>query len=94
MILGKVMVPVVSSAKNKSLNGLKIFVIQPLNENLQPATGSSGAVFLALDHVQAGEGDIVLVSREGNGCRQMLADDGAPVNAVISAIVDQVQSPA
>ena len=86
MILAKVLSPLVSTQKNKSLHALKIFVVQPLDEALKPV----GVSFLALDHVQAGEGDVVLICREGNGCRQMLNDDGAPVNAVIAGIVDQV----
>jgi microcompartment protein CcmK/EutM len=86
MILAKVLESVVSSQKNKSLHGKKIFVVQPLNQNGENA----GVVFLALDHVQAGPGDTVIVCREGNGCRQILSDDGAPVNAVIAGIVDAI----
>ena len=90
MILGKVLAPVVSTQKNKSLHAQIIFVVQPINEELKPMLGAAGTPILALDHVQAGEGDIVIVCREGNGCRQLLADDGAPVNAVIAGIVDSV----
>jgi microcompartment protein CcmK/EutM len=86
MILGKVLDNVVSTEKNSSLDSKKIFVIQPIDEKGQ----KSGSVFLALDSVQAGTGDTVIVCREGNGCRQILADDGAPVNAVIAGIVDAV----
>jgi ethanolamine utilization protein EutN len=90
MILAKVLSPVVSTEKNKSLRAKKIFVVQPLNMELKPLSGSAGTPILALDHVQAGEGDIVIICREGNGCRQLLGDDGAPVNAVIAGIVDAV----
>jgi ethanolamine utilization protein EutN len=86
MILGKVLESVVSTQKNKSLDSKKIFVIQPLNEKCE----NRGSVFLALDSVQAGPGDTVIICREGNGCRQILSDDGAPVNAVIAGIVDAV----
>jgi microcompartment protein CcmK/EutM len=86
MILAKVLENVVSTEKNVSLHGKKIFVIQPIDENGE----KMGSPLLALDHVQAGTGDTVIVCREGNGCRQLLADDGAPVNAVIAGIVDQI----
>jgi len=86
MILGQVLESVVASQKNQSLHGKKIFTVQPVNEKCE----KSGSVILALDHVQAGPGDIVLICREGNGCRQMLSDDGAPVNAVIAGIVDHI----
>ncbi len=86
MILAKVLENVVSTQKNRSLDSKIIFVVQPIDEN-----GSKvGSVFLALDRVQAGPGDTVIVCREGNGCRQILSDDGAPVNAVIAGIVDAV----
>jgi microcompartment protein CcmK/EutM len=86
VILAKVLESVVSTQKNSSLNSKTIFVVQPIDEN-----GSKvGSVFLALDQVQSGPGDTVIVCREGNGCRQILVDDGAPVNAVIAGIVDAV----
>ena len=86
MILAKVLESVVSSQKNSSLGSKTVFVVQPINEMGQKV----GSVFLALDHVQAGPGDTVIICREGNGCRQILSDDGAPVNAVIAGIVDAV----
>lgn len=86
MILAKVLENVVSTQKNKSLDSRQIFVVQPLNEKCE----NKGSVFLALDTVQAGPGDTVIICREGNGCRQILSDDGAPVNAVIAGIVDAV----
>jgi ethanolamine utilization protein EutN len=84
MILARVLESVVSTAKHSSLHALIIFSVEPVNEKLQ----KSGTPFLALDQVQAGPGDIVLICREGNGCRQILNDDQAPVNAVITGIVD------
>jgi ethanolamine utilization protein EutN len=86
MILAKVLESVVSTQKDATFEGRKIFSIQPLNEKLQPA----GTPMLAFDHVQAGPGDVVIVCREGNGCRQMWGLDQAPVNAVIAGIVDSL----
>lgn len=86
MILAKVLEPVVCTIKDSNFDGKKIFVVQPVDENLK----AKGVSFLAFDSMQAGPGDFVLVCREGNGCRQMWGQDQAPVNAVISAIVDSV----
>jgi microcompartment protein CcmK/EutM len=87
MILAKVLEQVVSAQKDPSFEGRKIFTVQPLNEKLAP----SGTPYLAFDHVQAGPGDVVIICREGNGCRQMWGLDQAPVNAVIAGIVDAVE---
>jgi len=50
----------------------------------------NGRVFLAVDSVQAGVGDLVLAAREGNTARQILGRDEDPLHAVILGIVDAV----
>ena len=91
MILGKVTGTVVSTAKHSSYVGHKLLIVQPIDE-----TGaSSGKTFLAVDNAQAGEGDTVLVLREGNGVRQILqADSPPPILELIVGIVDQIEVPA
>jgi ethanolamine utilization protein EutN len=55
------------------------------------APEDGGASFLAVDTVQAGPGDRVLVMREGNGVRQILgAGDRVPIRSLIVGIVDEV----
>jgi microcompartment protein CcmK/EutM len=34
------------------------------------------------------------VTREGGSCRQIMKDELAPINALITGIVDEVHSPA
>ncbi len=82
MILGRVVSEVVSTFKDKTFEGRKILVVQPV---------SGDKSLLAFDEVQAGPGDTVLVCREGNGCRQIWGMDQAPVNSVIVGIVDDYQ---
>jgi ethanolamine utilization protein EutN len=45
---------------------------------------------IAIDTVDAGTGDRVLVLDEGNGARQVFASTNAPVRSVIVGIVDAV----
>ena len=45
---------------------------------------------ICVDVVQAGVGDRVLVLDEGNGARQVLGRQVAPVRAVVVGIVDDV----
>jgi ethanolamine utilization protein EutN len=64
-------------------------VVQPLDER----GGDAGASFVAVDHVQAGIGDRVVVLTEGNGVRQILkAGDIVPIRSIIVGIVDAVDT--
>jgi microcompartment protein CcmK/EutM len=75
MNLARVLGTVVATEKHASFKGLKILVVQPLDEHSAPI----GKSFLAVDHASgAGKGDVVLVMNEGSGSRQILGDKGAP----------------
>jgi microcompartment protein CcmK/EutM len=86
MILGKVIGNVVSTIKLPVYQGYKILIVQPVNdkEELQ------GKTILALDTVQAGIGDTVLVIDEGNSSRLIMNNSTAPVRTMIVGIVDSV----
>jgi ethanolamine utilization protein EutN len=45
---------------------------------------------VAIDSVDAGVGQIVLVIDEGNSARQVIDDPTAPVRSVIIGIVDEI----
>lgn len=85
MKLAKVIGTVTATKKSAGLQGLKILLIQPLDEALQPAGGAIAAV----DAVQAGPGEIVYytLAREAAFA---LPDPNVPVDAAITGIVDQV----
>lgn len=88
MIVCKVKKRVVSSHKLEVFNGSKILLLQPID----PKTGKDkGAEFLAIDSVQAGPGDLVLASREGNTCRQLFGDNSAPIHGIILGIIDDIK---
>ncbi len=78
--------PVVATAKHKTYVGRKLLAVQPLDEN----GGAIGSSFLAVDDVQAGPGDVVLVMQEGNGVRQLLRAKELPIRSLIVGIVDRV----
>lgn len=86
MILSKVTGVVWATQKDPTLEGHKILIVQPFDLENRP-TGSS---LLALDRVDAGEGDRVLVNKEGSGARLMYGSNQIPVQAVVVAIVDRV----
>lgn len=87
MIVAKVISRVVASAKLGDFPSRQFLMIQP-----EPGFGDS-TPFIAIDGVQAGPGDRVLVLQEGTGARQVvLPDPGKPLPAqmVIVGVVDQV----
>ncbi len=65
----------------------RILIAQPLNVSGRP----DGPPLLAIDQVAAGVGDLVLVSREGGGARIALNVSHTPVQALVVAVVDDVQ---
>ena len=87
MILGKVVGNVVSTIKLPVYQGYKILVVQPIN-NKEELQGES---VLALDTVQAGVGDTVLVIDEGNSSRLIMNNSTAPVRTMIVGIVDTIK---
>jgi len=78
---------VTQTIRHPTYDGHKLMVVQPLDEQ-QKATGNS---FLAVDVVQAGPGDKVLVLMEGNGIRQILGIKQLPIQSLIVGIVDAAE---
>ena len=87
MRLGRVIGNVVSTQKNDKLQGAKLLLVQPVSSNAEPF----GTVVLAIDAVQAGLGDTVLLVIEGRAAITALHRPGAPVDAAILGIVDQIE---
>jgi len=88
MYLGIVTGTVVAERKASGLEGKKILLVQPVDENSKPL----GEIQAAVDTVQAGVGDLVYLvgSREA-----ALALDPwfVPVDAAIVGIVDGIDTP-
>jgi microcompartment protein CcmK/EutM len=86
MQLGKIVGTVVSSHKDKKLEGLRFHVVRFVNTDLTP----TGGFVVAVDGVGAGPGELVLVAA-GSSARLTPQTEGKPVDAVIMAIVDVLE---
>lgn len=87
MILARVGAPVVATVRHPRLAHQTVFVVQPVEPD---GTSAAGGELLAVDHAQAGPGDLVVILREGNGIRQLLGDPKSPIQALIVGVVDAV----
>jgi microcompartment protein CcmK/EutM len=83
MQLAKVVGTVVASQKETSLEGIKLLLVRPVDEEGR----ETGGHLVAADAVGAGPEEIVLIAA-GSSARQTRLTDKRPVDAVVMAIVD------
>ncbi len=88
MITGKVVGNIVSTIKHPALKGYKILLVKPVN----PEGKINGKVIVAIDTVQAGAGDTVLIMDEGNSGRMITGKKDAPVRTLVVGIVDLINT--
>ncbi|HKQ47279.1 MAG TPA: EutN/CcmL family microcompartment protein [Phycisphaerae bacterium] len=86
MILGIVRGSMYSTIQHPFYVTRRKLVVDYLDAEGKP----TGRYVIAVDTVDAGVGDRVLVNDEGNGARQVLDDPNGPVRSVIVGIVDDV----
>jgi microcompartment protein CcmK/EutM len=90
MYIGRVSGTVVATIKNELFEGHKLLLVDKLNLTGEPTSKYD----IAVDMVQAGVGDLVLVLDEGNSARQILdREPNGAIRAVIVGIVDEVTVP-
>jgi ethanolamine utilization protein EutN len=77
---------IVATARHPALVGRKLLIVQPVSDDDR----ATGQPVLAVDGVQAGPGDRVLLSDEGGAAALVLGREG-PVRAVIVGHVDDVR---
>ena len=81
---------VVTSQKVAKMAARKLLVVEPLRvEAGKKDFTPTGRCFVAVDHIDAGAGDIVLVT-QGSSARMTEATADAPVDCVVTGIVDSV----
>jgi microcompartment protein CcmK/EutM len=85
MILGRVAGTIVATRKDERLEGFKLLVVQAV----EPDGRAKDAYVVAVDTVDAGIGELVLVI-SGSSARMASGCADRPVDAAIAGIVDEV----
>jgi ethanolamine utilization protein EutN len=87
MLIGRVIGDVVATQKAPSHEGRKILVVQPLNLD-----GSDrGEPVLALDAVDAGTGDRILLATEGFSAMTAVGRPNSPIDMAVIGVIDSVE---
>lgn len=86
MLIGEVVGTVVSTQKHYKVEGRKILLVQPLDLEGEPY----GRAMLAVDSVDAGEGDRVLVVQEGKSASMASGRSESPLDAAVVGVIDAV----
>jgi microcompartment protein CcmK/EutM len=88
MIFAKVIGSVVAERKDENLTGVKLLLCREVDHTGKPMK----TYHVAVDAVQAGEGDMVLVAC-GSSARMTETTRNIPTDAVVMAIIDDVDYP-
>ncbi len=86
MILGTVTGTIHSTIQHPFYAARRLLLVEREDGSGRP----TGTYLIAVDSVDAGVGDRVLVLDEGTGARQVLTSADGPVRSVIVGIVDDV----
>ena len=88
MIIGRVVGETVATRKHSSHEGLKLLVVVPTDA--QGELIKNATTFLAVDSVDAGMGDRVLLTTDGWAAMTTVDFPGSPIDAAILGVVDCV----
>jgi ethanolamine utilization protein EutN len=86
MLIGRVIGDVVATQKHASHRGRKILVVQPL----QLDGSDRGDPVLALDAVDAGVGDRVLLATEGFSAMTAVGRPQSPIDMAVIGVIDSI----
>jgi ethanolamine utilization protein EutN len=86
MTLGRVVGNLVSTQKHGKLEGAKLLLVQPLDLEGR----ERGVTVLAIDGVDAGVGDRVLLIQDGRAAQLVLGRGVAAVDAAVIGVVDSL----
>ena len=87
MLFGRVRGTAVCTLKYPDLEGLKLLIVEPLNKRLEPVD----RLQVAIDIVQAGDGDLCVMVRSREAALAMPDIKFVPVDLALVGIVDELE---
>jgi len=78
----------ISTIRHRSLEGWRLAICQPVG----PEGEEEGMPFLALDGLNAGLHQRVLVTTDGRAIRERVGDERSPARFLITAILDEAKA--
>ena len=87
MLIARVVGEITATQKDPSHEGLKLLLVQPLNLD---GTNRGDAV-VALDAVDAGVGDKVLVATEGFSAMTSVGRPNSPIDMSVIGFIDHIE---
>src|SRR5437764_15299989 len=88
MQLGTVIGHATSTIKHASFSGLRLVIVQPLNQAREPEADP----VLAVDKLGSGVGNMVMLDTDGRGVRELVGDAKSPARGFVVGIIDQCYS--
>jgi len=85
MLAGRVVGHATSTVKHPSMQGWRLLLVQPLSSD---GRSPDGDPILAVDHLGAGRGDLVIVTSDGKHTQTVLQNTHTPVRWSVIGIVD------
>ncbi len=86
MQIARVIGSTIATIKDEKLTGRKLLIVREADETGQ----AIGKPYVAVDTVDAGTGDLVLVA-QGSSARQTSFTKDSPVDSVIMAVIDSLE---
>jgi ethanolamine utilization protein EutN len=87
MLLGRVLGRAVCTIKIDGIQGVQLLLVQPLDKRLTPVD----TIQVAADVVEAGPGDLCLLTRSREAALAMRDETFVPVDLAIVGVVDELE---
>jgi ethanolamine utilization protein EutN len=84
MQIGRVVGQAVSTVKHPTLSGWRLLLVQPLTAADKP----DGEPLLAIDHLGAGPGALVVITGDGKGVQQTVNAKDTPIRWMVLGLCD------